>query len=368
MKSKRVVIKVGTSTLTGGAAALDRSRMLELVRVIAALWEMGHEVILVSSGAMAAGREVLNMPPGRYELSVKQMLASVGQGRLIELWAGLFEIYRLKIGQLLLTRADLENRERYLNARDALFALLSHGVVPVINENDAISTAEIKVGDNDNLAALTGVLAEADCVILLTDQSGLYTADPRKSSEAELIRRVDSIDQQILELAGGAGTAQGTGGMATKLQAARIATEAGVELVIASGEKPEQIALLIAGRGEGTFFTPAPHPTSARKSWIGRAARSQGRLLLDAGACRALTERGSSLLPGGISAVEGQFERGASVVLCNAQGRELGRGLCRYSAEQLKKIAGHRSTEIEEILGFSHGDEAVHRDDLVLTG
>ncbi len=361
-----MVIKLGTSTLTGGSNKLDRAMMLEIVRAVAALRRQGVQVAVVSSGAIATGREFLNYPNLPPEISSKQMLAAVGQVYLIAVWENLFSIYGLRIGQLLLTRADLEDRGRYLNARDTLDALLSQGVVPVINENDALSTAEIKVGDNDNLAALTGVLIEAEKVILLTDQKGLYTADPRDNPKASLIRRVDKIDDDIIALAGGSGTSLGTGGMMTKLSAAKTATDSGVEVIIADGNNPQQIPELVEGRGEGTFFTPSGHPVLARKSWIGTATRTLGCIIVDDGAKKALRERGSSLLPKGITGVEDEFERAATVLIKDKDGAAVARGLCRYGSADIRKIAGRHSWEIEKILGFTRGDVVVHRDDLVL--
>ncbi|MCR5536187.1 MAG: glutamate 5-kinase [Succinivibrio sp.] len=366
MNHKRIVIKLGTSTLTGGERCLDRQRMLEIVRAIYQLREMGHQVVLVSSGAQALGREVLSFPKLPPLMSSKQLLASVGQSKLMEVWENLFAIYKIHIGQLLLTRADLEDRERYLNARDTLLALLEYQVLPVINENDAVAVSEIKVGDNDNLAALTALLCDADQVILLTDQKGLYTQDPRQHPEAELIRRVEKLDAGIFALAGGSGTQLGTGGMQTKLKAAQLTTSAGIELVIASGANPVQLPLLVAGQGEATFFSASQHPREAKKNWILEAARVQGRLNVDKGARRALQEQGSSLLPKGILSVSGDFLRGGSVEICDEEGRPFARGISRYSSEELTRIRGHHSQEIEELLHYTHGDVAVHRDELVL--
>lgn len=365
-QSLSIVIKVGTSTLTSGKTELNRAHMLEIVRTIAKIKQQGHKVTLVSSGAMAAGREVVKnaaqLPP---VLSSKQLLASVGQGRLIEAWESLFAIYGIHIGQLLLTRADLENRERFLNARDTIFALLEHDIVPVINENDALSTAEIKVGDNDTLGAITASLIEADKLILLTDQKGLYDADPRTNPDAKLIREVKVIDEKIIALAGGSGTSLGTGGMSTKVKAASIATAAGVELIIASGAEPQLMLELIYGRGEGTFFKTEKSPVELRKIWLASATKGTGSVIVDTGASQALTSRGSSLLPSGIVAVQGEFLRGAIVNIVNEQGEQLAKGIVRYSHAELDKIKGHKSDEIETLLGFSHG-VAVHRNDLVL--
>ncbi|MBU3826744.1 MAG: glutamate 5-kinase [Candidatus Anaerobiospirillum merdipullorum] len=361
----RIVIKLGTSTLTTGSPHLNRAQMLEIVRAAAKLQQQGHQILVVSSGAMAAGRELLHDPKLPAQLSSKQMLASVGQGRLIEVWESLFAIYGLHIGQILLTRADLESRERYLNAKDTLGAMLEHGIVPVINENDALSTQEIRVGDNDTLAALVGTLADADMIILLTDQKGLYTADPRSNPQAKLIRKVHAIDDNLMALAGGAGSAQGTGGMYTKLQAARLALEAGIELLIASGHDPATIVDLVHGQGDCTRFIPAHKGAQARKLWL-NALKPQGTLKIDAGAVAALQQQGSSLLPSGVVAVHGEFSRGSAVLIVDPNDKPLAQGLARYNAEDLRRIAGHRSDDIVTLLGYSRGAVVVHRDNLVM--
>lgn len=366
LKNQTIVIKLGTSTLTHGSKKLDRAHMLEIVRVVHKLVEQHAKVILVSSGAMAAGRELLGYPDLPKDVRYKQMLASIGQVKLIEEWAQLFSIYSLNVGQILITRADLESRERYLNARDTLFAQLELGIIPIINENDAVSISEIKVGDNDNLAALSAVLVEADKVILLTDQDGLYTADPRKNKEAKLIRNVDTIDEHIIEIAGGSGTTLGTGGMATKIKAAQVATQAGVEMIIASGENPSIILELVHGQGNATFFRSSKKPVLARKSWISSATRALGSVTIDDGAVNALVNKGSSLLPKGIVNVHDEFLRGATVLVKDQKGNVIARGITRYSSDELNLIKKKSSSSIENILGFTHGDEAIHRDDLVV--
>ncbi len=366
LKNKKIVIKLGTSTLTHGSKKLDRAHMLEIVRCVSALVAQGAKVVLVSSGAIAAGREFLNYPKLPKDVSYKQMLASVGQVKLIEEWEKLFEIYSLHVGQILITRADLQSRERYLNARDTLFALLDMGVIPIINENDAVSVSEIKVGDNDNLAALSAVLIEADKVVLLTDQKGLYTGDPRKDPESTLIKKVEKIDSHIIEIAGGSGTTLGTGGMATKIMAAQTATEAGVELVIASGDNPSALIEVLQGKGECTVFMPSKKPVVARKSWISKATRALGAIIVDDGAADAVLNKGSSLLPMGIRGLEKEFLRGATVEVKKLDGQVIAVGLARYSSDELNLIAGKKSDSIEKILGFTHGDVAIHRDDLVL--
>ena len=365
-KPQSIVIKIGSTTLTGSGKALNRVSMLEIVRVIAQLKAAGHKVTLVTSGAVAAGREVIKdhhlLPQ---QMSSKQLLASVGQGRLIEIWESLFAIYNIQIGQILLTRADLENRERFVNARDTLFALLEHNIVPVINENDAVSTAEIKVGDNDTLSAITACAIEADKLILLTDQKGLFDANPDDNPEAKLIREVTEIDERIKALAGGSGSDLGTGGMATKVKAALFAMNGGVEMIIAAGSNPGQIPDLIEGKGEGTFFRPKKSAQEQRKVWLATATMPQGKLYLDAGAAAAIKERGSSLLPSGITTVVGEFPRGSVVGLYGPDDKRIGKGIVRYNNTECGLIMGKRSSDIESILGFSHG-VVVHRNDLVL--
>ncbi|QSX39870.1 glutamate 5-kinase [Shewanella cyperi] len=363
---RRVVVKLGTSVLTSGSKCLDKAHMVELARQMAAMMKAGVEVVLVTSGAIAAGREHLNYPSLPDTMANKQLLAAVGQSQLILAWSQLFSIYGLHVGQLLLTRADLHDRERYLNARDTLNALLAQGIVPIINENDAVATAEIKVGDNDNLSARAALLCDADLLLLLTDQKGLFDADPRNNPEARLIPEVQHIDDSLRLLAGGSVSGLGTGGMATKLQAADIARRAGVEVVIASGHHKDVISGAIGGEAVGTRFLALESPLESRKQWILAGPKAHGRILLDDGAVSAVCDKGRSLLSKGIIAVEGKFERGATLELCNSSGRVIARGMCRYGAEALAAIAGKHSDEIEAILGYDYGDAVVHRNDMVV--
>ncbi|MEI8595020.1 glutamate 5-kinase [Photobacterium sp. Hal280] len=361
-----IVVKLGTSVLTGGTLKLDRAHMVELVRQCAHLRQQGHQVIIVTSGAIAAGREHLGYPELPKTMASKQLLAAVGQSRLIQEWEQLFSIYGLHVGQMLLTRADLNDRERYLNARDMLLALLEHGIIPVVNENDAVATTEIKVGDNDNLSALVGILAGADKLLLLTDQPGLFTADPRSNPDAELIREVHTIDETLRKLAGGSVGGLGTGGMATKLQAADVARRAGIEVIIAAGSRPEVIAGIVQGEQLGTHFLPLESPLESRKRWILAGPPPAGDIIVDAGAAMAVTQRGSSLLAKGITAVKGEFERGEVARIYSADGILLARGISRYSSLDIAKIAGKHSQDIHKVLGYEYGPVAVHRDDLVL--
>lgn len=366
MKRKTIVVKLGTSILTGGTRKLDQAHMVELVRQCAALHRAGHQLVVVTSGAIAAGREKLGYPDIPPSMPNKQMLAAVGQCHLMQIWENLFSIYGLQIGQLLLTRADLEDRERYLNARDTLHTLLLNYIIPVINENDAVAIAEIKVGDNDNLSARAAILADADLLILLTDQDGLFTADPRSNPDATLISEVSDIDDHLRSLAGDSVSGLGTGGMSTKLQAADIACRSGVDVVIASGKTPEVIGRLANNERVGTRFKAQSNPLEGRKSWILAGPHAHGSVQVDAGAVNALQSNGSSLLPKGIKLVLGDFVRGDVIDILTPEGKILARGITRYTADELTQLQGKHSDQIETILGYGYGPVAIHRDDLVL--
>ncbi|QIQ21378.1 glutamate 5-kinase [Zophobihabitans entericus] len=360
-----IVVKLGTSVLTGGTKKLDRSRIVELIRQCAKQQALGHRIIIVTSGAVAAGREYLNYPELPKTIASKQLLASVGQSRLIQLWEQLFSIYNIHIGQMLLTRADLEDRERFLNAQDALKALLDNHIVPVINENDAVATAEIKVGDNDNLSALVAILAQADKLILLTDQAGLYTADPRTNPDVKLIEEVEEIDDALKAIAGDSVSGLGTGGMATKLQAAEIANRSGIQTIVAAGSRPDVISDVINDIPVGTRFHSKKSILESRKQWL-FGAPPAGRLVLDDGAVEALLKSGRSLLPKGIIEVRDNFSRGEVLDITNKEGKSIARGMSRYNSDALRMIAGHHSQEIIHILGYEYGAVAVHRDDMII--
>lgn len=364
--SKRIVVKLGTSVLTAGTRTLDGARMVELTRQCAELYHAGHDIVVCTSGAVAAGRAHLGFPNLPPSIVNKQLFAAVGQPRLMLQWSRFFEIYGIGIGQILLTRADVENRQRYLNARDALSALLEQRIVPVVNENDAVATEEIKVGDNDNLSALVATLVNADLLLLLTDQPGLFTADPRVDPDAQLIPEVHRIDALLRAQAGGSVTGLGVGGMATKLAAANVARHAGIDVVIAAGKEPNVILRAARGEAVGTHFVALETRPESRKRWILAGPKPSGHVIIDAGAVRALCERGRSLLPAGIRAVEGRFERGDTVTLLSEERQELARGLTAYNSSDLARIAGAHSHEIAERLGYTYGDEAIHRNNLVL--
>jgi glutamate 5-kinase len=362
----RVVIKVGTNILSAGTDGIHRPRLIDLVRQIASLHRDKHEPILVSSGAIFAGREILGLgtTSQKREVPHKQMLAAVGQGHLLALYQQIFEMYNLTVAQALLTRADLANRTRYLNARNTLQLLLRHGVVPIINENDVVAIDEIKVGDNDNLSALVANLIEADLLIILTDQPGLFTSDPRQDHNAKLVRSVTTIDEKIWAMAGSSSGDIGTGGMVTKIEAAELATRSGVEVAIAPGHEANIIIRIVSGEPAGTRFSTQPNRVESRKRWI-LAEAAQGAVEVDDGAAHALLKQSKSLLVVGVTTVRGSFERGAIIRVLNARGQEIGRGLAHYNASDLQAICGKRSPEIAQTLGFDYGPTAIHRDNLV---
>ena len=364
--ARRIVVKLGTSVLTGGTTRLDRAHMVELARQCATLFHQGSDIILCTSGAILAGRERLGAPQLPDTVTTKQMLAAVGQSRLMLEWERFFEIYGIHVGQILLTRADVEDRRRFLNAQDTLQALLAQRIVPVINENDAVATAEIKVGDNDNLSALVAVLAGADLLLLLTDQPGLFTADPRTNSDAQLIPEVKAIDKTLREMAGDSISGLGVGGMITKLQAADVARRAGADVVIASGQTPDVISRIANGEAIGTRFPALETPLESRKRWIFASPTPAGSLLIDDGAAQALRDQGRSLLPAGITAVIGDFQRGDAITIRGSDETELARGIARYSSSELERIRGHHSNQISDRLGYAYGPVAVHRNDLIL--
>lgn len=363
----RIVVKLGTSTLTNGTSRLAPPLMIDLARQIAQLNAAGNQVVLVSSGAIAAGREKLGFPHLPKDIPAKQMLAAVGQPRLMAFYEQIFGLYGLTVAQVLLTRADLGNRRRYLNARNTLAALLQQKVVPIINENDTLATEEIRVGDNDNLSALAANLLDADTLILLTDQDGLFTADPRSNPDAELVRVIadEQIPASVWQAAGGTKSGLGTGGMLTKIQAADLARRSGTACVIANGKTQDVLLRLAAGEAIGTRFEPVVSAVEARKRYILSARRAPGLLTVDEGAARAM-QRGGSLLAVGVTAINGKFERSDVVRVADSTGSELARGISNYASDDLARILRHRSDEIEAILGYHYGDEVIHRNDLVL--
>jgi glutamate 5-kinase len=365
--ARRVVVKIGSALLVDEATAAPRDAWLGSVAAdIAALRARGAEVVVVSSGAIALARRALGLTrKRRLRLEEKQAAAAVGQIRLAGAWAAALAGRGLNAAQLLLTLEDSEDRRRYLNARATLGTLLELGCVPVINENDTVATAEIRFGDNDRLAARVAAMIGADALVLLSDIDGLYTADPRKDPGARHLPVVERLTEEVMAMGGDPPPGYSSGGMRTKLIAARVATGAGCAMAIALGKTDHPLAAMQVPGARCTWFLPAEEGGRARKRWIAGSLAPLGALVVDAGAARALS-RGSSLLPAGVRAVEGQFGRGDPVSVRDAGGRELARGLSAYDAEDARRIAGHRSEAIEAILGWRGRDEVIHRDDLVL--
>ncbi|GAB4521438.1 MAG: glutamate 5-kinase [Anaerolineae bacterium] len=362
---RRIVVKLGTSTLTAGTPYLNRQRILEVVQQIAGLHQLGCEMIVVSSGAQAAGRERLGFPDFGKSLPTKQMLSAVGQGRLMHVYSEFFDIFAIPVGQVLLTRDDLRDRARYLNARDTLQMLIERRIIPIINENDTVATNEIRVGDNDNLSAMVASVLEADLLIILTDQPGLFTADPRKDSSATLIEQIERIDASTYALAGGVGSKLGTGGMRTKIEAAHIATRSGVTTVVAAGSAPNVIVRLFQGERLGTRFEATGTQLESRKRWI-LTDRPHGHVIVDSGAAQVLRRGGASLLPVGMTQVEGEFERGATVAILSPEGEDIAHGLSNYNSDELVRLCRVKSAQINDILGYSYGDYVIHRNNMVL--
>ena len=362
-----IVVKLGTSTLTAGTNKIAPPLLVELARQITDIQNSGHQVILVSSGAIAAGREKLGFPQLPKGLPVKQMLSAVGQPRLMAIYEQLFSLYGCTVAQVLLTRADLAERRRYLNARSTITALIKRGILPIINENDTVATEEIRVGDNDNLSALVANVVEADMLALLTDQAGLFTADPRTDPNAKLVEEVTEpeIPSALWEAAGGNGTQLGTGGMVTKLQAADLARRSGTTVVIAHGAEPNVLTRLANSERLGTRFTPLISVLESRKRYILSGQLTPGQIIINDGAVSAL-KRGGSLLPIGVTQVSGEFDRGDTVRILELNGHEVARGITSYSSADLTRLRGHHSDDIESLLGYDYGDEVIHRNDLVL--
>ena len=364
--AKRIVVKIGSALLVDRASGQLRETWLASVCAdITALKAQGKEVIVVSSGAIALGRRALGLRDGVLKLEESQAAAAAGQVRLAHAYAEAFAHKSILAAQILLTLGDTEERARYLNARATLRTLLGFGAVPVINENDTVATAEIRFGDNDRLAARVASMMEADCLVLLSDVDGLYTADPTRDANAQHIPVVDEIEASIEAMAGESVSGMGRGGMASKLLAAKIASQAGAETIIAKGAVEHPLDAI--GKGARlTLFKATASPHAARKRWIAGGLKAEGALIIDAGAAEALAQ-GRSLLPAGVKKIEGTFRRGDAVAVRDAQGREIARGLIAYSAADALRIAGRKSSEIETILGYRGRDEMIHRDDLVLT-
>ena len=364
--AKRLIVKVGSSLVTNDGKGLDRVAIEKWAAQIAQLREMGKEVVLVSSGAIAEGRQRLGFakrPTGIHEL---QACAAVGQMGLAQIYETSFRAHGLGTAQILLTHADLADRERYLNARSTLVTLLGFGIVPVINENDTVVTDEIKFGDNDTLGALVANLIEADALIILTDQKGLYTADPRKNPDATFVHEARAGDPALEAMAGGVGSSLGSGGMLTKILAAKRGASSGTHTVIAWGREENVLVRLAQGEAIGTQLISDMAPLAARKQWMADHLQTAGQLVLDAGAVQKLTMEGKSLLPIGVLDVKGEFGRGAVITCYNEAGRAIARGLSNYTSADARRIKRHESSKIQSILGFVVEPELIHRDNMVL--
>jgi len=365
-QSKRIVVKVGSSLVTNQGAGLDLNALGNWARQIATLNASGHQVVLVSSGAIAEGMQRLGWKTRPTLIHDLQAAAAVGQMGLVQAYESCFRQHGLHAAQVLLTHADLTNRERYLNARSTLTTLLSLRVIPIINENDTVVTDEIKFGDNDTLGALVTNLIEADVLVILTDQTGLYTADPRKDKTATVVKQGLAGDVQLEKMAGGAGSSIGRGGMITKILAGKRAARSGAHTVIASGHEPEVLLRLLQGESIGTLLTAPTLTLAARKQWLADHLQVTGKLVLDAGAIKALFSEGKSLLPIGVKQVIGDFERGAVLACINEDGHDIARGLTNYNSSEARLIAQHGSKEIQAILGYGGDAEIIHRDNLVI--
>jgi glutamate 5-kinase len=363
--ARRVVIKVGSALLVEkSTGSVNRDWLEALADDIAAVRARGQEVVLVSSGAIALGRRELGLAKRKPKLEEKQAAAAVGQIRLAHAWKEVLERRGITVAQVLLTLGDTEERRRYLNARNTLTTLLRLGAIPVINENDTVATAEIRYGDNDRLGARVAQMVSADCLVLLSDVDGLYTADPTRDETAQFIPEVPRITPEIEAMAGGSASDVGSGGMATKVLAAKIAIAAGCHMCIAAGREAHPLRRIESG-ARCTWFVADASPVTVRKQWIAGMLKPSGEMVVDAGAARALRD-GRSLLPAGVTEVKGRFDRGDAVVVLDPAGVEIARGLAAYSSTDAERIRGRRSSELEALLGFRGRDEMIHRDDLVL--
>lgn len=363
---KRLVVKIGSNILASGDQGLEAGTIDRLAGEISAITFRGVQVLVVSSGAVAAGMKKLGMQRKPREVRLKQAAAAVGQSSLMWSYEKAFSKHGKKVAQVLLTRDDFSDREKYINAKNTLLTLLSYGVIPIINENDTVATEEIRFGDNDNLAALVAMLIEAERLAILSDVEGLYSVDPRKDQAAELISRVEEITPDIEQTAGSVGSAVGTGGMYSKLLAAKKAVSHGIGVNILSGKRSGILESVLCGEGGGTYFVPGTGRLSQRKGWIAYSIRTKGSIIIDEGAVKAIGEMNRSLLPSGIVSVEGSFEVGDAVYCEDGGGRRVAKGLTNYSSADLRRIKGKKTSEIEEILGYRYSDEAIHRDNMVI--
>ncbi|WP_295159836.1 glutamate 5-kinase [Selenomonas sp. AE3005] len=365
-EAKRIVVKVGTSTLTHETGKLNLNRIDKLIREIADLKNQGKEMILVSSGAIAAGLGKLGLDKKPDSIPEKQAVAAIGQGVLMHIYEKFFAEYGQVMGQVLLTKENSVQHHQYIHSRNSLLAQLAMGAVPVINENDAVAVDEIKIGDNDNLSAMVATLVDADALIILSDIEGLYTANPATHPEAELISEIPEITPQVESIAGGAGSKLGTGGMMTKIQAAQIAMSAGVTMVIASGSREGVLREVLTGQNIGTVFPARESHLRVRKSWLAFGKRLAGEIVVDAGCAAAMRDKGSSLLPAGVVACAGDFAAGSTVRVLTETQQEIARGIVNFDMSTLSRVMGHKSEEITRLVGENVPEEVIHRDNMVL--
>ena len=369
MRYRRLIAKVGTNLLTGGTGSLDSSIMSSLAEQVASLHQRGHQIIIVSSGAVAAGRQKLGLAKEQKNIPFKQVLASIGQSQLMNVYEQLFSKYKIIVAQALLTKSDLIDRAGYLNARNTLLALIELGVICIVNENDVVATdelGELTFGDNDNLSAMVANLVDADLLALLTDIDGLYDADPQCNPKARLIPRVNKIDAEIERAAGDTANSCGVGGMVTKLEAAKLATASGATVVIANGRKPDVLTQITLGKNIGTIFPPRTSKLESKKRWMLSGLACKGKLIIDDGAVTALKKQDRSLLPAGVVGVDGEFQRGDVVDIYDSNGNHLGFGMPNYNAKDIASIKGSHSDKISGLLGYEYGDELIHRNNMVL--
>jgi glutamate 5-kinase len=361
-----VVVKVGSSVLTNEYGEISETMFDEIAREVSGIKSRGVDVVLVSSGAIAAGMKKLKLKEKPQEISMKQAIAACGQSTLMWYYEMAFSLFGEKVAQILLTHDGFSSRKRFLNARKTLLTLLKMNVIPIVNENDSVAVEEIMLGDNDNLAALVTTLVEADLLILLTDIDGLYSKDPRLYADATLISTIEEIDECVKEIAGDTIGRTTTGGMKTKIEAARTVAAFGVPTIIANGKKKSTLRNIFAGKQVGTLFLPAKERLRGRKHWIAFTLKPAGEIVIDEGAKNAISLYGKSLLPSGVKEVRGDFDIGDPVRCVDESGVEVARGLVSYSSDEIRKIIGVKTSDIEGILGYKYGDEVIHRDDLVV--
>ncbi len=365
-KVRRIVIKIGSSILASVEKGLNHDVFSRLAKEISELKRQGYEVVMVSSGAIAAGMEKLGYKTRPQSITHKQATAAVGQSRLINIYETYFSRHQQMVAQILLTHEDLSHRNRFLNARNTLLTLIDLGIIPIINENDTVVVEEIKFGDNDNLSALITNLVEADLLIIMTDIEGICERDPRLYPDAKCISLIEDIDKDLDAMIGETASQMSVGGMVSKIQAAKKAARFGVPTVVACGTKKDVLHQIIKGKEIGTMILPKREALSSRKGWIAFTLKPKGNILVDEGAKRAIVQRGKSLLPSGITEIRGNFNRGDSVSCIGPRGKEFARGLVNYSSDELDKIKGLKTDQIEDVLGYKYSDEVIHRDDLVV--